>query len=91
MSWKVGRFVRHDFPLVKSFWLLPVTSLLARYLNITSSRICSVTLPGKEMKLTWSVVPWVFCFPFLKNEGYILLFPIIREFTCLPRFFRNYG
>ena len=78
-SEKDTKLVRHDLPLVKPCWLSPVTSLLSMCLSVISRRICSIILPGTEMRLTVLQFPRSSFFPFLKMG---VMLPLLQSVPC---------
>ena len=80
-----------DLSLVKPCWLSQITSLSSMGLSLASAKICSMTFPGTEVRLTGQWFPGS-CFPTLfKNEHNGSLFPVISEFTWLPWPFKCHG
>lgn len=80
-------------PLVKSCWLSPVNSLFSLCLSIVLRTICSMLLPGTELRRTGLYFPFLFLFPPLfKNGGYVSPVPVRGIFIGLPHLLKyNHG
>jgi len=63
------RLVKHDFPLVKPCWLPLMTLLSLICLEKAPRTSCSITFPGREVRLTSLCLPGSSSLPFLKAGG----------------------
>jgi len=75
------KLVRHDLPMLKPCWLSSVTSLLSKCLSMFLRRICSIILPGTEVRLTGLQFPGSSFFPFLKMG---VMFPLLQAVGTSP-------
>jgi len=88
LSYKAARFVRHDLPLGKPYWMSQNTFLSCICLNTSSRRTCFLIFPGTDMKLqaSYMKLPQFSGTSFLSVLKMRVMFPFFQSlWTSLDR------